>query len=107
MTEPIKLTYADHVLIHAVAALLADPDWCDKDAMIQSILRDVLRDATQENPAMTAWIAIAWTLVKAPTGTLRGLRLDRTKVLRDFHMRRMAAAWDQIREGYGHADNPA
>ncbi len=103
MSEPLKLTWADHVLIHAVSALLADPCWDDRDEMIRSILLSVLPDVTQENPALAAWLALGWQLVKAPADKMRALRLDRTKVLRDHHMRRMASAWDEIREGYDEA----
>lgn len=102
--EALRLSYADHVLVHAISSLLADPEWCDKDEMLQSILHDVLPDVTAENPALTAWIALGWKVVGLPADRLRALRLDRTKLLRDHHMRRMAAAWDQIREQYPHAD---
>ncbi len=102
---PARLTYADHVLIHACGVVLADPVADDRDGMIQSILTDVLPDVTASNPALADFIKAAREFVTLPTLELRAARAGRSGILRDFHMRRMAAAWDQIRENYAHDDD--
>lgn len=102
MADPIKLTWADHVLIHACGVFLADPVASDSDGVIQSILVDVLPDVTEDNPALADFITAAREFVALPVLDLRAARAGRSGILRDFHMRRMAAAWDQIRENYVH-----
>ncbi|SFY18331.1 hypothetical protein SAMN04244548_02982 [Paracoccus pantotrophus] len=103
--SPIRLTYADHVLIHACGVFLADPCADDRDGMIQSILTDVLPDVTRDNPALIDFIVAAREFIKLPTAELRAARAGKSAILRNFHMRRMAAAWDQIREQYVHDDD--
>lgn len=104
MSDPMKLTWQDHVLIHACGVFLADPVADDRDGMIQSILVDVLPDVTEDNPALADFIKAAREFVSLPALDLRAARAGRSGILRDYHMRRMAAAWDKIREHYTHDD---
>lgn len=97
---PMKLSAHDHVLIHATAVLLAGRTPCDNDEMVRSILRDVLPDVTRDNPALKDLIAAASVLV-APDGAARAWTVQ--EALRGWHTRRLAAAWEPIRENYAHA----
>lgn len=104
MTQPIRLTPEDHVLIHACGALLASPFVCGDrprdDEMIQRILRPVWRQASDDNLALQPFVHVAPDLVDASEHQLSVLRSTRGGVLRDYHRHRMAAAWDLIRERY-------
>lgn len=96
-----RLTAADHVLIHGVGVLLSEVFPVNSEAeTVQAILQDVLHDVTVDNPALARFVEAARDLIHRPvTG------IDRFKwsdVLRDYHLRRMAAAWDPIRERYHH-----
>lgn len=102
--DTMKLSFADHVLIHACGVFLADPVHDDRDGMIQSILADVLPHVTGSNPALADFIKVAREFITLPTTELRQARAGRAGILRDFHMRRMVAAWDQIKGNYAHAD---
>lgn len=104
MNQPTRLSPADHVLIHACGALLSDPfvygDRPEDDAMIQQILGYVRHDVTDGNLALQPFIRIAPDLVSASRDQLAAIRSTRGGVLRDYHRRRMASAWDMIRERY-------
>ncbi len=111
MTTPIRLSPADHCLIHAVCALLSDNfvfgDRPRDDAMIQSVLRDVLFDVTDDNPALHPFIDVASELSRATADQLKNLRPSMQAVVRDYHRRKLGNAWDMIRDRYSQADPQA
>ncbi|VDS07924.1 hypothetical protein PARHAE_01104 [Paracoccus haematequi] len=107
MNTPIRLTPADHVLIHGCGTLLVDHFVTEErerdNAMIQTILRRVLDDTNQDNLALAHFHRIAPELVEASERHLHILRSRHAPLIRDYHRAKMAAAWDMIRERYPHA----
>lgn len=98
--QPVpRLSAADHVLIHSVGVLLSEvhPIKSEVEA-VQSILRDVLHDVTVDNPALSRFIEAARDLIHRPVTGIDRFRWS--DVLREYHLRRLAAAWDPIRERY-------
>lgn len=95
----MKLSVRDHALIHALQ-VLADMPWdapAGDEDMVRSILRDVLPGVTRTNPALAALIARADAVLRV-RGPIDGLRNDIRRDCHDWHRRRLAAAWDSIRE---------
>lgn len=95
----MRLTVHDHALIHALH-VLADAPWDAERAderMVRSILADVLPAVSPSNAALAAMRDQAAVVVGA-TGSIDGLRNDIRRACHDWHRRRLAAAWDNIRE---------
>ena len=96
----LRLTYADHTLIHACCFMLSDTFTHDHDDMVIETLRTVLPDVTEANPALKEFIGLARQLVALPAHIRRGPRRGWADIISQYHLRRMAAAWDRIRENY-------
>lgn len=93
-----KLSLADHVVIHACCFFLSGPVRHDNDAMIQDMLLRALPHATEDNPQLAPYLDAAREFASRPTADLRGASAGRSQLLIGFHARRLAAAWDQLRE---------
>lgn len=106
MNTPIRLTPADHVLIHGCGTLLVghfmSPEKQRDDEMVQKILRRVLDDTNQDNLALATFHRIAPELIAAGDRHLSNLRSRHANTIRDYHRMKMAGAWDLIRERYDH-----
>lgn len=105
MSEPMKLTLADHVMIHACGALLTqqfrDDGRDQDDDMVRSILNDVLIDVSVDHPSLQPFIEIARELAHAQTAVqIHTLRSRHAGLIRNFHRQKMATAFDLIRERY-------
>lgn len=95
----MRLTVHDHAMIHALH-VLGDAPWdtrADDDAMVRSILRDVLPGVTRSNGALAPLAGLAGVVAGA-SGSIDGLRNDIHRACHDWHRRRLAAAWDSIRK---------
>ena len=107
MNNPIRLTPADHTLIHACGTLLCHSGCYDAqerdEQMVQAILRKVRHDASDGILALQPFIAAAPDLAAASAADLRGYRYSKGYVLWDYHRHKMAHAWDMIRERYADA----
>ncbi|MGR3522696.1 MAG: hypothetical protein ACU0FT_08075 [Paracoccus sp. (in: a-proteobacteria)] len=104
MNGQIKLSPADHVLIHACGALLTDSlmaeDRAADDAMVAGILRDVLGDVNGTHPSLEPFLIIGTKLAHAGPREIQNLRATEVGIIRQFHRRRMAQAWDLIIDRY-------
>lgn len=100
----LRLTYADHTLIHACCFFLSDTFTSDWDEMVITALRSVLPDVNEGNPALKDFVDLARQLVALPAHIRRGPRQGWPDIISKYHLRRMSAAWDQIRENYDHGN---
>lgn len=109
MNTPIRLTPADHVLIHGVGTLLLKSHYSDAAEdqrwaeTVQKSLRCVLPDITHENLHLAQFERVADEMVDASYRRLNVLASTRQTVLWDYHRTKLAGAWDMIRERYPHA----
>ncbi len=105
MSDPMKLTPADHVLIHGCGTLLTDP-WEGNgrdadDEMVRQILNDVLYDVNADHPSLQKFLEVGRELAHAQSPrAISILRSTRGGLIRDFHRSKLAAAFDLIRERY-------
>ena len=105
MSDPMKLTPADHVLIHACGTLLTDPyEGAGRDVddeMVRQILNDVLYDVNADHPALQRFVEVGRELAHAQTPrAISQLRSTRVGLIRDFHRGKLANAFDLIKERY-------
>lgn len=101
MAEPLRLSLADHAMIHALGVLSRPPitDRSDLDLVV-GILRDLMPGVTRENPQLMGLIQTADQFLSCRVsvpGCYGGLHDRARKVMNDWDRRRLADAWDRAR----------
>lgn len=106
MNAPQKLTYADHSVIEACSALVirrtvhSPEDDRDRE-MMQDILREVLHDATVDNPRLQPFITLSRDIIEARSDEdWRRVEMEGAAVLLKHHRERLGVVFDPIRERY-------
>jgi len=101
MVSPVKLSAADHALIHAVGWLASNI--CDTHAhlaMMRSIARDALAQANREIAAINEFARVAEDILDAAESATAGAHAramwDANQVLQRWHASRLATAWDVL-----------
>ncbi|RWR32501.1 hypothetical protein D2T29_00445 [Sinirhodobacter populi] len=104
MADPVRLTSADHALIHAVGwvacNVLHDPQW---QQTVLEVMREAVPAVTPRHPMMEAFARVAVDLMAASGEQVAWLRArrDAQQVVERFHLRRMAEAHEVFRQGKG------
>lgn len=99
MADPVKLSLADHALIHLVAYLSIEwpqhPTWLS----LQHELGNMLVHANREIPTIAEFADVAQRLAFAQLGSaeLTLARQQGDSLTRQFHARRAVTAIDQLR----------
>lgn len=101
MTDQLRLSLADHAMIHALGVLSRPPitDRSDLDLVV-GILRDLMPGVTRENPHLMGLIQTADQFLSCRVsvpGCYGGLHDRARKVMNDWDRRRLAEAWDRAR----------
>ncbi|WP_036765391.1 hypothetical protein [Paracoccus pantotrophus] len=101
MAEPLRLSLADHAMIHALGVLSRPPitDRSDLDLVV-GILGDLMPGVTRENPQLMGLIQTADQFLSCRVsvpGCYGGLHDRARKVMNDWDRRRLAEAWDRAR----------
>lgn len=101
MADQLRLSLADHAMIHALGVLSRPPitDRSDLDLVV-GILRDLMPGVTRENPQLMGLIQTADQFLSCRVsvpGCYGGLHDRARKVMNDWDRRRLAEAWDRAR----------
>ena len=101
MADQLRLSLADHAMIHALGVLSRPPitDRSDLDLVV-GILRDLMPGLTRENPQLMGMIQTADQFLSCRVsvpGCYGGLHDRARKVMNDWDRRRLAEAWDKAR----------
>jgi len=101
MAEPLRLSLADHAMIHALGVLSRPPITDRSDlALVVGILGDLMPGVTRENPQLMGLIQTADQFLSCRVsvpGCYGGLHDRARKVMNDWDRRRLAEAWDRAR----------
>ncbi|RKS51162.1 hypothetical protein BDE18_0393 [Paracoccus pantotrophus] len=101
MADQLRLSLADHAMIHALGVLSRPPitDRSDLDLVV-GILRDLMPGVTRENPQLMGLIQTADQFLSCRVsvpGCYGGLHDRARKVMNEWDRRRLADAWDRAR----------
>lgn len=93
----VKLTTADHAMIHAVHVLgyMAWDRDPDHDEMVLSFLREALPRVSRDLAPLAGLIAAA-DRVLAHRGPVDGIRHELRAACHEWHRRRLALAWASL-----------
>lgn len=101
MTDHLRLSLADHAMIHALGVLSRPPitDRTDLELVV-SVLRDMMPGVTRENPRLAPLIRVADQFVsyRGPgAGYYGGLHDLARREMNSWDRRRLSDAWDRVR----------
>lgn len=105
MTTPIRLTLADHALVHGVLTLLAADYYQDPteraqwQRMVQTALVRIMPEVTEGNPDLAEYIRLADELMHATPDQIHNVRSVKGSFVWQYHRLKLAVAVDRVDRG--------